>query len=295
MRLAIAIAAFTLAVLPGAQEITSNGDRPIVSPDGKRVAFSADRGDGYDLYVINADGTGEVRLTRDTVSEGKPRWSADGGQLTFAVFAAGSSTVYRINADGTQRQTVGTVAGRNPILLRDGKTVVYSRGGWTDMQIAITTLGDTAGRLLSDGKGAIWNVVVSPDEKRLAYSLNGSKGRIDVWTMNIDGTGARAVTNFPPSDGNAQAPAWSFDGKRLAVQSAVGDPKNEKTHIGNIWIVDLATGAATKLAPHNEPYLDELPAWFPDGKRIAFQSNRTGRWEVWVMNADETGAKQLTR
>jgi len=36
-------------------------------------------------------------------------------------------------------------------------------------------------------------------------------------------------------------------------------------------------------------------AWSPDGKRIAFQSNRTGRWEVWVMNADGTGAKQLTR
>jgi Tol biopolymer transport system component len=79
------------------------------------------------------------------------------------------------------------------------------------------------------------------------------------------------------------------------VQSATGDPKNEKTHVGNIWVVDVATGAATKLAPHSEPYLDELPNWFPDGKRIAFQSNRTGRWEVWTMNADGTGAKQLTR
>jgi TolB protein len=42
-------------------------------------------------------------------------------------------------------------------------------------------------------------------------------------------------------------------------------------------------------------YLDELPAWFPDGTRIAFQSNRTGSWEIWVMNADDSGVRQLTR
>ena len=295
MRLNFVIAVLAMAALAGSRDVTENGVRPVVSPDGTRIAFSADRGDGDDLYVMNADGTGEVRLTRDTMAEGAPHWSADSRQLTFAVFSAGSSTMYRMNADGTQRQTIGKIAGRNPILLRDGNRVIYSIGGWTDMQIGITSLGDTVSRRLSDGRGAIWNVVVSPDEQRLAYSFNSAKGRIDVWVMNIDGSGARAVSNFPPSDGNAQAPAWSSDGKRVAVQSATGDPKNEKTHVGNIWVVDVATGAATKLAPHSEPYLDELPNWFPDGKRIAFQSNRTGRWEVWTMNADGTGAKQLTR
>jgi TolB protein len=59
-------------------------------------------------------------------------------------------------------------------------------------------------------------------------------------------------------------------------------------------VVDVATGEARKLAAHTEPYLDEVPSWFPDGSRITFQSNRSGRVDVWVMNADGSGARQLT-
>ena len=59
-------------------------------------------------------------------------------------------------------------------------------------------------------------------------------------------------------------------------------------------IHDLASGATRKLASHTEAYLDETPSWFPDGKRLAFQSNRTGRMEVWVMNADGSAARQLS-
>ena len=63
----------------------------------------------------------------------------------------------------------------------------------------------------------------------------------------------------------------------------------------HVWLVDANTGAARKLAPHDRAYLDETPAFFPDGKRIAFQSDRTGRMEIWVMNVDGTGAKQVTK
>ena len=96
---------------------------------------------------------------------------------------------------------------------------------------------------------------------------------------------------------------WGCGGEDLSLPVDPGGPPSAdnstieadpKSIVGNVWVVDVATGAATKLAPHSESYQDELPSWFPDGKRIAFQSNRTGRWEVWVINADGTGAKQLT-
>ena len=63
----------------------------------------------------------------------------------------------------------------------------------------------------------------------------------------------------------------------------------------HIWVIDVKSGAATKLNPHSTPYLDETPSWFPDGKRIAFQSDRSGRMEIWTMNADGSGAVQVTK
>jgi TolB protein len=57
----------------------------------------------------------------------------------------------------------------------------------------------------------------------------------------------------------------------------------------------VKSGAATRLNPHASPYLDETPSWFPDGKRIAFQSDRSGRMEIWVMNTDGSGATQVTK
>ncbi len=61
------------------------------------------------------------------------------------------------------------------------------------------------------------------------------------------------------------------------------------------YLALLATGATTKLAAHGQHYLDETPAWFPDNRHLAFQSNRTGRMGIWVMGADGTGARQVTR
>ncbi|HVT38210.1 MAG TPA: hypothetical protein VHE78_04160 [Gemmatimonadaceae bacterium] len=63
---------------------------------------------------------------------------------------------------------------------------------------------------------------------------------------------------------------------------------------GHMWIIELATGKLTKLTPHDEPYLDEAPAWFPDGTRLAIQSTRTGRMEVWVMRSDGAALSQVT-
>jgi len=276
------------------QRPVTGGGAPAVSPDGSRIAFNSDRDGASDLYVISVDGTGEVRLTRTPEGEGRPRWTSDGERVVFSVSTGDTAQLFTIGADGTGPKRIGVVCGRNPIPLPDGKHLLYSTGDWTTMQLAVAGLDGSRAHQISNGRGAIWNTALAPDGKHVAYTLSDTAHTLQVWEMNVDGSDARALTHFAAPDGRPQVPAWSKDGRRIAIQANGVDPQDPSKHVSHIWVIDVATGAATKLAPHAEPYLDEMPAWFPDGKRIAFQSSRTGRMEIWTMNADGTGQRQLT-
>jgi TolB protein len=144
-------------------------------------------------------------------------------------------------------------------------------------------------RRIAGGKATAWNGAWSPDSKRIAYTYGDSSRRLQVHVVGADGAVDAPVTHMSAEEGSAQLPAWSADGNRLAVQ--VNKISAGIAHIGTI---DLATGNARKLAPHDEKFLDEIPSWFPDGQRIAFQSNRSGRTEVWVMDSDGTHLRQIT-
>src|SRR4029077_8890979 len=115
-----------------------------------------------------------------------------------------------------------------------------------------------------------------------------------IWLMNADGSEARAATHLTKAEDRPQCGEFSPDGRRLAVQGEHQDARDTTVWIGHILTIDLASGNVTRLAEHTAPYHDELPAWFPDGRRIAFQSDPTGSWEVFIMNADGTGVRQLT-
>jgi TolB protein len=274
-----------------APRAVSNGELPVASTDGKRIAFLSNRGGAQDLFVIAADGTGETQLTNTPEEEGNPAWTADGKRVLFSVFANDASRLYSIDPEGKNLREIAAVPGRGLALSPDGKRLVYMAGGWTAMRLMLSSPDGSNAKQINDGTSIAWNVHWSPDGKRLAFTGHppDSTSGLAVFVMNADGSGKRQVTHFAPTEGRAQWPVWSPDGRELAIQ--VNDLEAHSCHI---WIVDAATGKARKLAAHAEPYLDEAPSWFPDGKRIAFQSNRNGRMEVWVMNADGSGQHQVT-
>ena len=281
-------------VLAGQQTATptpkpiSNG-YPSVSPDGSHIAFTSNRGGPEDLFVISADGTGERQLTHTPEEEVGLQWTSHGKEVVFSVLANDTSRLYAIGLDGKRRE-LGSVPGRTPMLSPDGKRLVYMAGTWTATRLMVSALDGSNARQINDGAPIAWNNHWSPDGKRIAFTGKNELGEgLAVFVMNADGSERRQVTHIVPAEGNAQWPVWSADGRQLAIQVS-----NLKAHSGHIWIVELGSGKARKLAPHDQPYLDETPSWFPDGKRIAFQSNRTRKMEVWVMNADGSGQRQVT-
>ncbi|HSD45440.1 MAG TPA: M28 family peptidase [Pyrinomonadaceae bacterium] len=271
---------------------TRNGSLPWVSPDGSRIAFISERTGNDDVFVINADGSGELQLTNTADREGLAGWSPDSKRVVFAVFKNDATTLYEVDLDTKSQRQLAIIPGRSPVLSPDGKQVVYWSGDWTSMRVFVAPLDDLSkARQINDGASIAWMTRWSPDGEQIAFTgRNDPKSELAIFVVNADGSGRRQVTRIPAEEGGAQAPAWSRDGRQIAIQVASRTQKG----LAHLWIVDVRTGEARKLNAHDARYLDETPSWFLDGKRLAFQSDRSGRMEVWVMNSDGTKAKQLT-
>jgi TolB protein len=266
-----------------------HGGAPSVSPSGTKIAFLSERDGATDIYVVGADGTGELRVTHTSEAESPPTWSADGKTLFFGIYDNGSSRIFSVGVDGGDPTLVGTVAGRVLCIAPVARSALYWNGTWTAMRMFASKLDGSGSRQLTDGRGVVWGARWSPDGKRIAFADRDAKGELHVWSIDENGENRRELAHLESGQLREQMPAWSPDGSRLAVQAGA---EKQPTHI---WIVDLATGDGRKIGAHTASYNDEFPSWFPDGKSIAFQSDRTGRIEIWVMNVDGSSPRPVTK
>jgi Tol biopolymer transport system component len=286
MTLACALLAAASAGGQAPARVSSRG-LPVVAPDGRTIAFISDRDESANaLFVIGVDGAGERRLSSRQAS--RPTFADRGRQLRFAGAGADSGKVFALTIDGGATRELANVPGRNAVLSPDGALAAYLSGPWTSTALMVSRADGSNARRVAGGRATAWNAAWSPDGRRLAYTHGDSGATLQVHIVNADGSQDRPLTAVPADEGSAQMPAWSADGSMIAVQVGSG-----KSHTAHIWTVDVRSGRATKLAAH-QGYLDEVPAWFPDGTRLAFQSDRSGRMEIWVMNVDGTAARQVT-
>lgn len=79
---------------------------PDWSPDGTKIAYASSRGEArYDVYVVNADGTNDLRLTNSGEHDGAPNWSPDGRRIVFTSYRdGGDAEIYIMNSDGTNQE-----------------------------------------------------------------------------------------------------------------------------------------------------------------------------------------------
>ena len=135
----------------------------------------------------------------------------------------------------------------------------------------------------------------------------------NLWVMDVDGKNAKPLTKFASISFFIGAPIWSPDSTRLAFESNQAfDSSDSFRNPGNIWLIDADGTGATPLTKLTADRADSVAQmWSPDGKKIVFYSNRAldgsdaANWpsngccmdptsNIWVMNADGSGARYLT-
>lgn len=284
---------FALAINAGAQTTTTppppvHGGFPLASPSAPQILFESNRTGKTQLWVISADGSGEKQLTnRDGDVSGQ--WAYDGKSIFYSVMIGDTSRLYELWPDSSRERAIGAFPGRGPQLAAARDKVVYAAGPWTASHLVLTDAQGHMARQVTDDSLTVWRGVWSPDEQHIAFTASRKSG-IAVWVMNWDGSNAHQVSHLTPEEGRAQVPAWRPDGQELAFQANATSPKGKST----IWVIDLRSGGEYEVLPHSAAFLDETPSWFSDGKRLAFQSNRSGKMEVWTVNADGSDLQQVT-
>jgi TolB protein len=255
------------------------------SPDGQKIAFSAWSNDTSDLYVMNADGSGRQMLTSDPAWDGGPAWSPDGLALAFTSRA----DIYVINADGSERRRLARDASPGELAwspLGDKIAFVRERDG--DLEIYVMKADGSEERRLTRNTVRDSHPIWSPDGRRIAFESNWQ-----VWDMNADGSGQRRLTR---NGARNFAPAWAPDGQRIAFERRTGREQYRpcsgcgRASAFEVWVMN-ANGSAQQMLTRR----GAAPGWSPDGRKIAFVSERDGYGDIYVINANGSGQRNLTR
>jgi TolB protein len=260
----------------GLRSLTTGID-PAISPDGKQVAFTRWEGAVGSVWVINIDGTGERQLIGNITQPKSPSWSPDGSQV-----------VINLQKGGTTVPTQECVTSRrNP-----GQTFCRTQPADPNWQLA--TVNVATGQyqdLNSDPKsfGPSWdpadpNLVVAQGLRGLTLTNLQQNS----WTQLTTDTGDRAPV-FSPNGSKLADTFWQSGHWDIHVLNADGSGAVRLTQTPDTWLVDQQLAGNSNPQPWN----NASPAWSPDGSQIAFISDRTGSWQIWLMNADGSNQHPL--
>jgi hypothetical protein len=244
-----------------------------------RIAYVSFRDGNAEIYTMGTSDASPTRLTNTPETEDKPDWSRDGGHIAFERWLSGKPDIFTMNADGSGQVNLTSSSSWSdyePSWSPDGSHIAFSsnRAGGALQIWTMKSDGSALVRLTFTTKANMYPDW-SPDGSRIVF-LSQRDGQDEIYVMNANGTGQTRLT----STGGNGFPKWSPDGSKITFHGAHG-----------IWVMNAYGGSKTQLTTNST---DLRTAWSPNGDLIAFDSTRSGNFDLWVMKPDGTGIAQLT-
>ena len=263
-----------------------------------KIAFASVRDNGnHDIYVMDADGSNETRLTTSLAYDDQPVWSPDGSMLAFMSDRDGNFEIYSMpGVGGTPiRLTNNPAADGFPAYSPDGARIAFVRGDLRNPSTfeiwVMNADGSNQVRLTNDS--VIDGVPSwSPDGTRIVFMSGGASvydpNSFEIYWINADGTDRIRLTNNNVVDGQ---PSFSPDGMKVLFAS--GDALNPNGI--EIYVMDPLGSNRVQLT--NNTVMDAFPVWSPDGNSIIFARGSIAdekNVELFIMNRDGSNQTQLT-
>ena len=275
---------------------TSDDHQPAFSPDGSLIAFRSER-DGGGLFIMGATGESVRRITDRGYD---PAWSPDGKEIVFsaqptvdASVVYGTPNAFIVDiATGSTRLAYGGNDVMQPTWSPDGQRFAFwsVKAGQRDL-FTISRTGERSSlQAITNDAATDWNPVWAADGKHLYFSSDRD-GTFNIWRVRMDESRGTAIGE--PEPFRTPSPHAGF--VSLARDGTV--VYQSKVHSGELLRIDFDP-ATEALTPPERPVFQgsmniRYPAASPNGQWIAF-ATRGQTEDVYLMNADGTGVRQLT-
>ncbi len=232
--------------------VLQHDSNPAWSPDGSRISFDRYHKIGdpdiytVDIYVMNADGSGQTQLTTDPVIAYDPAWSPDGGKIAFNSGRDDPSAldIFIMNADGSGQTNLTSSPGvydAGPEWSPDGSKIAFSSGGFEIYTMNPDGSGQTN---LTNNAATDFSPAWSPDGGKIVFDSDRD-GNQEIYVMNADGSNPIRLTNNPAAD---YSPSWQPVPPQRMDANCNGIVDAPDALNVQMWIAGLPANACVALA-----------------------------------------------
>ncbi len=273
-----------------ADEIVSRLSGGLAGVASTQVAFISNRTGYKEVWVMDADGANQRPLTAGRSISLTPRWSPDGSRIAYTCYASGrgvtTAQICMHSMETGKSIAVARYRGTNssPAWSPDGSRIIFMSSMHGDPELFMTDSSGNNPKRITFAAGGDTSPAWNPRTGQTIAFVSDRGGIPQLYLMNVDGSNVERLAL--PDMGYVIDPAWSPNGQLLAFSW------RRPTGNYDIYVMDVATRQIVELT--RDTGRNERPSWAPDGRRIVFESTRTGTRQIWTMLADGSQPRQLT-